>query len=233
MYIYTQTMCTPTHVDPRARLLSRMRKTIFGIQAASCTRGETLERRNYTPVWACVRTGTRTRPAFDCILRIYSGRRVYARRARFASFPLFFFFFFFFFPLALYSFLSIFAFPFSRTRRTASACAREPKFRHDLLTFIDSLTPNDTRSGIYATSIFGADRRNPDERGASENVRKSGRSRGPNVDRAERVYVVGDLRNKICIAMKPAECTAAPSSFIQHYGGSHCDDVSPYLTLIQ
>jgi hypothetical protein len=104
MYIYTQTMCTPTHVDPRARLLSRMRKTIFGIQAASCTRGETLERRNYTPVWACVRTGTRTRPAFDCILRIYSGRRVYARRARFASFPLFSFFFLFF-PLALYSFL--------------------------------------------------------------------------------------------------------------------------------
>lgn len=51
--------CAPTHVDPRARLFSRTRKTIFGIQAASCTRGETLERRNYTRARASV--GVRTR----------------------------------------------------------------------------------------------------------------------------------------------------------------------------
>jgi len=115
-----------------------MRKTIFGIQAASYTRGETLERRNYTHararMWACVRAGTRTRPAFDCILRIYSGRRVYARRTRFA-------FSFFFFPLPFFSFLSFRFSLFARTLHALGrAIARIP--RRDLM-FIGSLTPND------------------------------------------------------------------------------------------
>lgn len=60
MYIHTATHIryVPTHVDPRASvehetrppLLFRMRKTIFGIQVASYTRRETLERWNYTRV---------------------------------------------------------------------------------------------------------------------------------------------------------------------------------------
>jgi len=124
--------CAPTHVDPRARLLSRMRKTIFGIQAASYTRGETLERRNYTHararMWACVRAGTRTRPAFDCILRIYSGRRVYARRTRFA-----FSFFFFSSFLFLFSLFSLFPFRTHaariRTRYRANSTTRLNVYR--------------------------------------------------------------------------------------------------------
>ncbi|KAL0121298.1 hypothetical protein PUN28_008752 [Cardiocondyla obscurior] len=97
-----------------------MRKTIFGIQAVSCTRRETLERRNYTraSVWAYVDAGTRTRPAFDCILRIYSGRRVYARRARFA-YPFFFFPPFFFLSLYSFSPYSLFLFHARGTTRIA------------------------------------------------------------------------------------------------------------------
>lgn len=114
--VYTHARCAPTHVDPRARLLSRMRKTIFGIQAASCTRGETLERRNYTRarVWACVRAGTRTRPAFDCILRIYSDE--YTTRA----IRLFLFFFYLpFFPFLPFRFSL-----FTRARTRARARTR-------------------------------------------------------------------------------------------------------------
>jgi len=81
----------PAHSPPLSLSLACMRKTIFGIQAAS--RVYTLEEKRWNvgitrAMRACVRTYirvrggvTRTRPAFDCILRIYSGGRVYARNA--------------------------------------------------------------------------------------------------------------------------------------------------------
>jgi len=161
--------CAPTHVDPRARLLSRMRKTIFGIQAASYTRGETLERRNYTRararMWACVRAGTRTRPAFDCILRIYSGRRVYARRTRFA-----FSFFFFSSSLFLFSLFSLFPFRTHaariRTRYRANSTTRLNVYRLINAEWYIYI-PEFINSGIYAlrwhASIFDVDQRDPVE----------------------------------------------------------------------
>lgn len=141
--------CAPTYVDPRVRFFSRMRKTIFGIQTASRTRGEMLERRNYlrTYMWEYVCARTCTRPAFNCILRIYSGRRVYVRNARFA-------FSSFFSPsFTLFSFFSHFA----HIPRTSVA---------RILTWlnVDSSTPNGTYFGIYATSIFSVNRRNLNER---------------------------------------------------------------------
>lgn len=140
-------------------------------------------------MWACVRAGTRTRPAFDCILCIYSGRRVYARRARFASFC------FLFSPLFLFSHFLF------RARTRWTAVARIPRRDFNVYRLI-----NDTRmipvSGIYATSIFGAGRRNPDERGANE--RKM--CENPDARRTNwwtvNVFTRRDLRNRICIAMK-------------------------------
>lgn len=55
---YVSTLGAYARRPTRGRALfprSRMRKTIFGIQAASCTRREMLERRNYTLVRTCGR----------------------------------------------------------------------------------------------------------------------------------------------------------------------------------
>jgi len=194
-----------------------MRKTIFGIQAASCTRGETLERRNYTRahVGVRVRAGTRTRPAFDCILRIYSGRQVYARRARFAfsSFFLSFFFSFLF---------SLFAFPFLRARAHALV---GPLSRQFLDTFIDSLKRMISILEFMAFHFWRG--QNPHRYArTSENVWKSGCSR-INVNWTCLRYEI--YATKFALQWSPS---AVPSSFIQHYG-SHCDDILPYPTVIQ
>jgi len=134
--------CAPTHVDPRARLLSRMRKTIFGIQAASYTRGETLERRNYTHararMWAYARA--HARGPHSTASYVFIAVDEYTRDARDSPFPSFFF------PLSFFSFLSFHFSLFARTLHALGrAIARIP--RRDLM-FIGSLTPNDI-PGIY------------------------------------------------------------------------------------
>lgn len=80
--------CAPTHVDPRARLFSHTRKTIFGIQAASCTRGETLERRNYTRARACVGVRAHACGPHSTASYVFIAADEYTRDAHDSPFPL-------------------------------------------------------------------------------------------------------------------------------------------------
>lgn len=189
IYIWTHThtqKCAPTHVYPRACLFSHMRKTIFGIQAASYMRG-TENRWNgitHVCVWAWVRASTRTRPAFDCILRIYSSRRVYARHARFA------------FSSSFSSPFLPFHFSFfARILRVAVLCVFQQAYVYRLI--------NAEWYPFWNLCHFhfrckSSKFQQTNEVQTSENVWKSGLSgqRGLNA------FTRRDLCNKICVAIK-------------------------------
>lgn len=149
--MYVRTLGVPTHVDPRADAFSSLALTCEKLFSAFKRRRVHAEKCwNVGITRACVRVGVCTRertPAFDCILRIYSDQRIYARRVRDLLFLPFF---------SLFSSPSLSLLPFSIFHVRARALAfadHHHTFQHDA-TFIDSLTPNYARTGILCHFHF-------------------------------------------------------------------------------
>lgn len=136
MYVCKRTRCLRTSTHALSSLALTCEK-LFSAFKRRRVYAEKCWNVGITRACVCVGVYTRERtPAFDCILRIYSGQRIYARRVRDLPFLLFFF------SLSLPPPSNSFPISMDRTRR------------HNVM-FIESLTPNCARIGIYAISIFG------------------------------------------------------------------------------